>query len=32
MFEEPIGYILFVLTSLIIFLITHKGDEGGGHE
>ena len=24
LFEEPIGYILFVLTSLVIFLIIHK--------
>ena len=27
MFEEPIGYVLFVLTSLVIFLIIHKDDE-----
>lgn len=24
MFEEPIGYVLFVLTALVIFLIIHK--------
>lgn len=23
-FGEPIGYVLFVLTSLVIFLIIHK--------
>lgn len=26
-FEEPIGYVLFVLTSLVIFLIIHNDKE-----
>lgn len=26
-FEEPMGYVLFVLTSLVIFLIIHKESE-----